>query len=134
MCWCNYPQVIVQKLLGLPFEMGYNAMDDKIQDLLAAGVIDPAKVTKNGLLNSCSIAGIMLTTQVIGGERSWFCCMDVVWQRGCKCDVLDLCSWIMLWASLESITSNLGFSAFWFVSCFFSLDTTMNLCQQRDRW
>ncbi len=57
-------QVIVQKLLGTPFEMGYNAMDDTIEDLLAAGVIDPAKVTKNGLLNSCSIAGIMLTTQV----------------------------------------------------------------------
>lgn len=59
-----HSQVIVQKLLGLPFEMGYNAMDDTIVDMLAAGVIDPAKVTKNGLLNSCSIAGIMLTTQV----------------------------------------------------------------------
>ncbi len=43
---------------------GYNAMEDKVEDLLKAGVIDPAKVTKNGLLNSCSIAGIMLTTQV----------------------------------------------------------------------
>ncbi len=38
-------------------------MVDKVEDLLSAGVIDPAKVTKNGLLNSCSIAGIMLTTQ-----------------------------------------------------------------------
>ncbi len=50
-------EVIIQKLLGLPFEMGYNAMTDKIEDLLASGIIDPAKVTKNGLLNSCSIAG-----------------------------------------------------------------------------
>ncbi|GFH27212.1 uncharacterized protein HaLaN_25500, partial [Haematococcus lacustris] len=44
-------------------------MDDKVEDLLAAGVIDPAKVTKNGLLNSCSIAGIMLTTQAVMVER-----------------------------------------------------------------
>jgi hypothetical protein len=36
----------------------------QVEDLMAAGVIDPAKVTRNGLLNSCSIAGIMLTTQV----------------------------------------------------------------------
>ena len=46
--------------------MGYNAMDDKIENLMEAGVIDPAKVTRNGLLNSCSIASIMLTTQVGG--------------------------------------------------------------------
>lgn len=62
-------EVIVQKLLGKPFEQGYNAMDDRIEDLLAKGVIDPAKVTKNGLLNSCSIAGIMLTTQAVMVER-----------------------------------------------------------------
>lgn len=42
--------VIVEKLLGQPWEMGYNAMDDKIEDLLAAGIIDPAKVTNQGLL------------------------------------------------------------------------------------
>lgn len=62
-------EVVVQRLLGQAFEMGYNAMDDKIQNLLEAGVIDPAKVTKNGLLNSCSIAGIMLTTQAVMVER-----------------------------------------------------------------
>lgn len=41
-----------------------------MEDLLAAGVIDPAKVTRNGLQNSCSIAGIMLTTQAVMVERS----------------------------------------------------------------
>jgi hypothetical protein len=71
-----HAQVIVQKLLGMPFEMGYNAMDDTIEDLMAAGVIDPAKVTKNGLLNSCSIAGIMLTTQV-GEETLVYVCACV---------------------------------------------------------
>jgi len=62
-------EVIVQKLLGQSFEMGYNAMDDKVQNLMEAGVIDPAKVTKNGLMNSCSIAGIMLTTQAVMVEK-----------------------------------------------------------------
>ncbi|EFJ47021.1 hypothetical protein VOLCADRAFT_105311 [Volvox carteri f. nagariensis] len=63
-------EVIVQRLLGKPFEVGYNAMIDKIENLLDAGVIDPAKVTRNGLLNSVSIAGIMLTTQAVMVEKS----------------------------------------------------------------
>jgi hypothetical protein len=37
-------EVIVQKLLGQPFEVGYNAMTDTVENLLEAGVIDPAKV------------------------------------------------------------------------------------------
>ena len=36
----------------------------RIEDLLASGIIDPAKVTRSGLTNACGIAGIMLTTQV----------------------------------------------------------------------
>jgi hypothetical protein len=57
-------EVIIQKVLGKPFTVGYNAMTDSVCDLLDEGVIDPAKVTRNGLMNACSIAGIMLTTQV----------------------------------------------------------------------
>lgn len=44
-----------------------------------AAVIDPAKVTRNGLMNACSIAGIMLTIQVrwervrFGGFFTWWC-------------------------------------------------------------
>lgn len=63
-------EVIVQKLLGQPFEMGYNAMIGKVENLVAAGVIDPAKVTRNGLLNSISIAGTLLTTQAVIVEKS----------------------------------------------------------------
>ena len=40
-------------------------MTDKVENLLAAGVLDPAKVTRSGLMNACGIAGIMLTTQVL---------------------------------------------------------------------
>lgn len=61
--------VIVEKLSGTSFETGYNAMTDKIEDLIAAGVLDPAKVTRSGLTNACGIAGIMLTTQAIMVEK-----------------------------------------------------------------
>lgn len=37
-------EVIVQALKGTPFQTGYNAMDDRIENLIDAGVIDPAKV------------------------------------------------------------------------------------------
>jgi hypothetical protein len=40
-------------------------MTDTIEDLMAAGILDPAKVTRSGLTNACGIAGIMLTTQAI---------------------------------------------------------------------
>jgi len=40
-----------------------------VEDLLAAGVIDPAKVTRNGIQNASSIAGIMLTTQAVMVEK-----------------------------------------------------------------
>lgn len=62
-------EVIVQALKGKSFEMGYNAMDDKVEDLYAAGIIDPAKVTRSGLTNACGIAGIMLTTQAVMVEQ-----------------------------------------------------------------
>ncbi|KAG1669626.1 hypothetical protein FOA52_010786 [Chlamydomonas sp. UWO 241] len=62
-------EVVVQKLLGQPFRMGYNAMSDTYIDMVDAGIIDPAKVTKNGLMNSCSIAAIMLTTQAAMVEK-----------------------------------------------------------------
>ena len=39
-------------------------MEDRVENLMEAGVLDPAKVTRSGLMNACSIAGIMLTTQV----------------------------------------------------------------------
>ncbi|KAK9801314.1 hypothetical protein WJX73_000940 [Symbiochloris irregularis] len=61
--------VIIEKLLGQSFETGYNAMTDKVENLLAAGVLDPAKVTRSGLMNACGIAGIMLTTQAIMVEK-----------------------------------------------------------------
>jgi len=48
--------------------IGYNVVTDKFEDLVAAGVIDPAKVTRSALQNAASIAGLMLTTEVLISE------------------------------------------------------------------
>ncbi len=47
---------------------GYNAATEKYEDLVAAGVIDPAKVTRSALQNAASIAGLMLTTEAMVAE------------------------------------------------------------------
>ncbi|HET6974937.1 MAG TPA: chaperonin GroEL [Pyrinomonadaceae bacterium] len=48
--------------------IGYNAVTEKFEDLVAAGVIDPAKVTRCALQNAASIAGLMLTTEALISE------------------------------------------------------------------
>jgi chaperonin GroEL len=45
--------------------IGYNVVTEEFEDLVAAGVIDPAKVTRSALQNAASIAGLMLTTEVL---------------------------------------------------------------------
>ena len=48
--------------------IGYNVITEKFEDLIAAGVIDPAKVTRCALQNAASIAGLMLTTEALISE------------------------------------------------------------------
>jgi chaperonin GroEL len=48
--------------------IGYNVLTEKFEDLVAAGIIDPAKVTRSALQNASSIAGLMLTTEVLISE------------------------------------------------------------------
>merc|ERR1712113_1084669 len=57
--------VILEAVLSQPFGVGYNAMENKIENLLNKGIIDPAKVTRNAIQNACSIAGVLLTTQAV---------------------------------------------------------------------
>jgi len=47
---------------------GYNVVTEKFEDLVAAGIIDPAKVTRSALQNAASIAGLMLSTEVLISE------------------------------------------------------------------
>ncbi len=60
--------VIVRQVLSEKGNVGFNAGTGKFEDLVKAGVIDPAKVTKTALLNASSIAGLMLTTEAMIGE------------------------------------------------------------------
>ncbi|HEX4953615.1 MAG TPA: chaperonin GroEL [Thermoanaerobaculia bacterium] len=60
--------VIVRDVIQAEGPVGYNAATGKMEDLVAAGVIDPAKVTKTALLNASSIAGLMLTTEAMVSE------------------------------------------------------------------
>lgn len=62
--------VVVEKILSSSWEVGYNAMTDKYENLLSAGVIDPAKVSRCALQNAASVAGMVLTTQAIVVEKS----------------------------------------------------------------
>jgi len=48
---------------------GFNALTEKYEDLTAAGVIDPAKVTRLAVQNAASVAGLLLTSQVVVAEK-----------------------------------------------------------------
>lgn len=57
--------VVVQKVKEGTADFGYNARKDVYENLLAAGVVDPAKVTRVALENAASIAGMFLTTECV---------------------------------------------------------------------
>lgn len=59
----------MEKILDSNWEIGYNAMEDKYENLFESGVIDPAKVTRCALQNAASVAGMVLTTQAIVVEK-----------------------------------------------------------------
>ncbi len=59
---------VVQKVKSLKGAMGYNAATGEYEDLMKSGVIDPAKVTRTALQNAASVAGLLLTTEVLIAE------------------------------------------------------------------
>lgn len=61
--------VIVQKIKEGSDDYGYNARTGKFENLMAAGVIDPAKVTRVALENAASIAGMFLTTECVIADK-----------------------------------------------------------------
>ncbi|MCL4839668.1 MAG: chaperonin GroEL, partial [Thermoanaerobaculia bacterium] len=60
--------IVVREILAKSGNVGFNAATGEYEDLVKAGVIDPAKVTKTALLNAASIAGLMLTTEAMISE------------------------------------------------------------------
>ena len=61
--------VVVQKVREGKADFGYNARTDVYENLHAAGVVDPAKVTRVALENAASIAGMFLTTECVIVEK-----------------------------------------------------------------
>lgn len=57
--------VVADEVRQLDSNKGFDANSRQYVDMFKAGIIDPAKVVKNALLNAASIAGLMLTTQVL---------------------------------------------------------------------
>jgi len=57
--------VIVAEVLNQQGNFGYNAQDDKFEDLVEAGVVDPTKVARSALQNATSAAGMFLTTEAV---------------------------------------------------------------------
>ena len=61
--------VIVEKVRDTEFNVGYNALTGEFGDMIAAGIIDPAKVVRSAVQNAASIAGMVLTTEALVVEK-----------------------------------------------------------------
>ena len=61
--------VVVEKVRELPVGHGLDASNGEYVDMIAKGIIDPAKVTRSALANAASIAGLFLTTEVVVADK-----------------------------------------------------------------
>jgi len=61
--------VIVEKVKSEAPGIGFNALTEQIEDLVKAGILDPAKVTRSALQNAASIASMLLTTEALVAEK-----------------------------------------------------------------
>ena len=57
--------VVAEKVKSLPEGMGLDAAKEEYVDMMSAGIIDPAKVTRSAIQNAASIASLILTTEVV---------------------------------------------------------------------
>mgnify|MGYP003574316723 CR=1 FL=1 len=61
--------IVVDKVKGLKGANGFNAATEVYEDLIKAGVIDPAKVVRTSLQNAASVSGLLLTTEAMIAEK-----------------------------------------------------------------
>ncbi len=61
--------VVVNEVKSGKADYGYNAREDKYENMVAAGIIDPTKVTRLALENAASIAGLLLTTECVIADK-----------------------------------------------------------------
>jgi chaperonin GroEL len=62
--------VIVEKVKNSESGVGYNALERRFEDMLQAGIVDPAKVTRAAIQNASSIASMLLTTEALVVEKA----------------------------------------------------------------
>jgi len=61
--------IVCEKVAERKGNMGYNALTDKYEDLVGAGVIDPTKVARTALANASSVATLLLTSDALIAEK-----------------------------------------------------------------
>ncbi len=61
--------MVCEKVLAEDGNHGYNAATDVYEDLVAAGIIDPAKVTRTALQNAASVSTLLLTSEALIAEK-----------------------------------------------------------------
>ena len=61
--------MMVRDVEALEGTTGLNALTGALEDLVKAGIIDPAKVTRSALQNAASIAALLLTTEVLVADK-----------------------------------------------------------------
>lgn len=59
------PSLLLEEVKAAKASMGFNAVTEQIEDLLKAGVIDPAKVVKSSLIHAVSVAGVVLLSEAL---------------------------------------------------------------------
>jgi chaperonin GroEL len=62
------PSVVLDRVLAGEHNFGFNALTDRYGDMVEMGVLDPCKVTRTALQNAASVAGLILTTDVMVAE------------------------------------------------------------------
>ena len=60
--------VIINKVKESPVGVGYDAYNEEYVDMVEAGILDPAKVTRSALQNATSVASTLLTTEAVVGN------------------------------------------------------------------
>ncbi|MFQ8978124.1 MAG: TCP-1/cpn60 chaperonin family protein, partial [Veillonella sp.] len=61
--------VVVEKVKNTEAGVGFNALTEEYIDMVKAGIVDPAKVTRSALQNAASIASLVLTTETIVADK-----------------------------------------------------------------
>jgi chaperonin GroEL len=61
--------VVIDKIRNNKGAYAFNAAEEKFEDLMRAGILDPTKVLRTALQNAASVAGLLLTTECVVAEK-----------------------------------------------------------------